>query len=61
MTHAGSNEQNNRQNRKSHKQPSRVLEFSKALFSHFSVHKLQRISKFVDWNSKLALKADKTS
>ena len=34
---------------------------SKALFSRFSVHKLQKISKFVTWNSDLALKAAITS
>ena len=31
------------------------------LFSHFSVHKLQRISKLIAWNSHLALKAAVTS
>ena len=33
----------------------------KALFSHFSVHKLQRISKSVARNSHLALEAATTS
>ena len=61
MTHAGSVQQNNRQNRKSHNQPWNVSEFSKALFSHFSVYKLQRISKFIAMNSRIALKAAITS
>ena len=61
MTRAGSILQNNRQNRKSHNQPSNVSEFSKALFSHFSVHKLQRISKLIARNSHLAMKAAITS
>ena len=61
MTRAASIYQNNRQNRKSHNQPSNVPEFLKALFSHFSVYKLQRISKLIARNSHLALKAAITS
>ena len=61
MTSAGSIQQNNRQNRKSLNQPSNVSEFSKALFSHFSVHKLQRIPNLIARNSHLALKAAITS
>ena len=38
--------------------PSNASVFSKALFTHFSVNKLQRISKLEDWNSHLALKAN---
>ena len=49
------------QNRKSQNQPSNVSEFSKALFSHFSVHKLLRISKLIAWNRYLALEAAITS
>ena len=61
MKCAGSIKQNNRQNRKSHNQPSNVSEFSKALFLHFSVHKLQRIYKLKARKSHLALKAATTS
>ena len=61
MARAASILQNNRQNRKSHIQPSNVSEFSKALFSHFSVYKLQRISKLTARNNPLALKAAITS
>ena len=57
MTRAGSIQQNNRQIRKSHNQPSHVSEFSKALFSHFSVHKLLRISELIARTIHLALKA----
>ena len=61
MTRDGNISQNNRQNRKSQNQPSNVSEFSKALCSHFSVHKMQRISKLIARNSHLALKAAITS
>ena len=61
MARAGSIYQNNRQNKKSHNQTANVSEFSKALFSHFSVHKLQRISKLIAKNSHLTLKAAITS
>ena len=61
MTRAGSILQNNRQNRKSHNQPSNLSEFPKTLFSLFSVNKLQRISKFAARNRHLALKAAITS
>ena len=57
LTRAGRIQQNNRQNRK----PSNVSEFSKALFSHFSLYKLQRISKMLARNSNLTLKATITS
>ena len=57
----GSIFQNNRQNRKSQNQPSNMSEFSKELFSHFSVHKLQRISKLIVTNSHLVLKSAITS
>ena len=45
----------NRQNRISHSPPLIVSVFAKALVTHFSVNKLQRISKLKDW------KAAKTS
>ena len=61
MTHAGNISQKNCQNRKSHNQPLNVSEFSKASFSYFSVHKLQRISKVLARNSHPALKASITS
>ena len=51
------NLKNNCQNGKSHNQSSNVSEFSKALFSHFSVHKLQRIFKLLARNRHLAMKA----
>ena len=57
MTRAGSIQQNNRQNRKSHTKPWNVSEFSKTLLSH----KLQEISKLIARNSLLALKAAITS
>ena len=61
MTRAGSISQNNCQNRNSHSQPPNVSVFSKALFLHFSVHKLQIISELIACNSHLALKAAITS
>ena len=60
MAHAGSIKQINRQNRKSQSKPLNVSVFSEALFTHFSVYKLQKISQLKDWNSHLALKAAKT-
>ena len=61
MTRAGSIKKNNRQIRKSQNQPSNVSEFSKALFTHFSLYKLQRISKLIARNSHLVLKSAITS
>ena len=40
-----------------HSQTSNVSVFSKELFSPFSVHNMQIISKLKTWNSHLALKA----
>ena len=43
--------------RKSQSQPTNVTVFSGVLFTHFSVNKLRRLSKLIDWNSHIALKA----
>ena len=43
--------------KESFNQPSNMSEFSKASFWHFSMHKLQRISKLIALNSHLELKA----
>ena len=50
----------NRQNRKSQRKPLNVSVFSEALFTQFSVNKLQKISQLKDLNGHLTLKAAKT-